>query len=343
MAHRTVGFTYVLSNPAMPGMVKVGYTTALAEDRNKELNSTDVPLPYAVEFGALTSFPEEVKARSYKILDWHRVSKDRTFFQVAPHLAIEAVRDALLDAAGLEAWSSGKVHQVRDKDRIALTVREGDIFVVLAYPSLQAERAVPLDLWQAHSDGDLLELMATDAATDMPTDMETDMATDPAALESPDTEAEPDTSLYEDRDEALPNGVMNGRERLVPGDRLLWLRPSPDGQTCVRTAFEFNAYCQVVSRTWEPKVTMDGMPLLLAFPTAEEQPECVIKSTLDALALPRPRAWAPRDPDPEDGWVAEAGAEAPPEFWLTQLGKRRRSRAKSAAAHRVSPDQLPLW
>ena len=339
MARRIVGFTFVLSNPAMPGMVKVGYTTALAEDRNKELNSTDVPLPYAVEFGTLTSFPEEVKARAFKMLDWHRVSKDRTFFQVAPHLAIEAVRDALLDAAGLEAWSSGKVHQVRDGDRIALTVRDGDMFVVLAYPSPQAERAVPLDLWQAHSDGDLLELTAADmpaAALESPASPDS-----PASQAEADPEADP--ALYEDRDEALPNGVMNGRERLVPGDRLLWLRPSPDGQTCVRTAFEFSAYCQVVSRTWEPKVTQDGMPLLLAFPTADEQPECVIKSTLDALALPRPRAWAPRDPDPEDGWVAVAEAEAPPEFWLTQLGKRRRSRAKSAAAHRVSPDQLPLW
>jgi hypothetical protein len=321
MARRTVGFTYVLSNPAMPGMVKVGYTTAQAEGIDKELNSTTVPLPYAVAFGALTSFPVEVKARAHQMLDWHRVAKDREFFQVAPHLATEAVRDALLDAAGLEAWSSGKVHQLRDGDRIALTVREGDMFVVLAYPSLLAERAVPLDLWQAHSDGDVLELTAADAAG--PSD------------EAPPGEAPPG--------EAPPGGVVNGRERLVPGDRLLWLRPSPDGRACVRTAFEFSAGCQVVSRTWEPKVTADGMPLLLAFPTAEEQPECVIQSTLDALALPRPRAWAPRDPDPEDGWVAVVAQEAPPEYWLTQLGKRRRSRAKSAAAHRVSPDELPLW
>ena len=339
MARRTVGFTYVLSNPAMPGMVKVGYMTALAEERNREFNSTDVPLPYVVEFGALTSFPDQVTARAHQMLDWQRVAKDREFFQGAPHLAVEAVRDALLDAAGLEAWRSGKVHQVRDGDRLALTVREGDVFVVLAYPSLLAERAVPLDLWQAHSDGDLLELTAGDM---------TELSGGEAGQ-------------YEDRDEAQPLGVMNGRERLVPGDRLLWLRPSPDGRTCVRTAFELGAYCQVVSRTWEPKVTADGMPLLLAFPTADEQPECVIQSTRDALALPRPRAWAPRDPDPEDGWVtvatpeatqeaaqeavqeAEAAQEAAPEQWLTQLGKRRRSRAKSAAAHRVSPDQLPLW
>ena len=325
MARRTVGFTYVLSNPAMPGMVKVGYTTALAEGRDKELNSTDVPLPYAVEFGAMTSFPDKVTARAHQMLDWQRVAKDREFFQVAPHLAIEAVRDALLDAAGLEAWSAGKVHQVRDGDQLALTVREGDMFVVLAYPSLLAERAVPRDLWQAHSDGDLLELTAADMA------------------ELSGAEADP----YEDRDEAQPHGVMNGRERLVPGDRLLWLRPGPDGRSCVRTAFELGAYCQVVSRTWEPKVTADGMPLLLSFPTADEQPECVVQSTRDALALPRPRAWAPRDPDPEDGWMTvtapEAARELAPEQQLAQLGKRRRSRAKSAAAHRVPPDQLPLW
>jgi len=319
MARRAVGFSYVLSNPAMPGMVKVGYTTAQGEARDKELNSTAVPLPYTVEFGALTSFPREVTTRAHQMLDARRVAPDREFFQVAAHLAVEAVRDALLDAAGLETWRSGKVHLIRDGDRIALTVRAGDVFVVLAYPSLVAEAAVPLDLWQAHSDGDLLELTAA-AAT----------GTSGHAGEGAD------------RDEARPDGVVNGRERLVPGDRLLWLRPSPDGQACERTAFELSAYCQVVSRTWEPKATADGMPLLLAFPTADEQPHCVIESTRDALALPRPRAWAPRDPDPEDGWVAPA-EEAPPEYRLTQLGKRRRSRARSAAAHRVSPDQLPLW
>jgi len=62
MPHYSVGFTYVLSNPAMPGMVKVGYSTRLAEDRAKELYTTGVPLPYAVEFGAATSFPEDVEA-----------------------------------------------------------------------------------------------------------------------------------------------------------------------------------------------------------------------------------------------------------------------------------------
>lgn len=330
MESRTVGFTYVLSNPAMPGVAKVGYTAALAEAHAKELSSTAVPLPYAVEFEALTSFPEAARARAHQMLGSHRVAKDREFFWVTPDLAVEAVRDALLDVAGLEAWSSGKVHHVRDGDRIALSVRDGDMFVVLAYPSRAAESAVPLDLWQAHSDGDLLELTAGDTR-------------DAAGRSGGDAGAEVDQGSHLGRAEVRPNGVTNGRERLVPGDRLLWVRPAADGRTCQRTAFEFSGFCQVVSRTWTPKFTADGMPLILEYPAASEQPESVIQSTMDALALPRPRAWAPRDPDPEDGWVAVPAQEAPPEYWLTQLGKRRRSRTRSAAANRVPADQLPLW
>lgn len=62
MPKYTVGFTYVLSNAAMPGMVKVGWTGDLGEDRAKKLRTTGVPLPFTVEFVAETSFPEQVEA-----------------------------------------------------------------------------------------------------------------------------------------------------------------------------------------------------------------------------------------------------------------------------------------
>lgn len=330
MASRAVGFTYVLSNPAMPGMVKVGYTTALAEDHVKELYSTAVPLPYVVEFDALTSYPDEVKARAHKMLDWHRVAKDRDFFRVAPNLAIEAVRDALLDEAGLAAWNSGKVHQVRDGDRVALTAARGDKFVVLAYPSREAERAEPVDLWEACADGDLLELMAGDAGY-------------VSGLGDYDARAELDPVPYADHGAARPNGEVTGRERLVPGDRLLWLRHLTEGSVCMRAAFEFGAFCQVVRRTWEPGAAADGSPPRLDYLAGDEQPECVVQATKDALALPRPKAWAPRDPDPEDDWIAAVVGPPRSESRLAQLGKRRRSREKNAAANHAPPGQLPLF
>lgn len=98
MPKHTVGFTYVLSNLAMPGMVKVGWTDALAEDRAKKLRTTGVPLPFTVEFGAETSFPKQAETAAHAMLAEHQVSVDREFFRVPPHSAIEAVRDGLPNA-----------------------------------------------------------------------------------------------------------------------------------------------------------------------------------------------------------------------------------------------------
>lgn len=55
------------------------------------------------------------------------------------------------------------------------------------------------------------------------------------------------------RDAIAPNGHINGRERLVPGDRLVWLPTEERAQWQSSVIFEAKAYCQVVSRTWSPK------------------------------------------------------------------------------------------
>jgi len=270
MESRAVGFTYVLSNPAMPGIVKVNYTNTLTEDHIAKLYSPDVPLPYIVEFEALTSFPKKVKERAHAMLDWQRVAPGRDFFRSAPHLAVEAVRDALLEQAGLDVWRTGKVHQVRDGEQVAVSAAAGDVFVVLAYPSRDAERAEPVDLWRAHADGDLLELMAGDAAY-------------VAGLGDYGGRADLALTLGQDPGAARPNGDVTGRERLAPGDRLLWVRPAPDGQPGLRTAFEFTGYCHAVRRTWEPGAA-DGRPLSVPYPVVAEQPECVVQAITDALA-----------------------------------------------------------
>ncbi len=308
----TIGFAYILSNRAIPGMVKIGWTSQLGEDRAKKLYATGVPLPFDVEFGAATSFPEEVEAEAHAMLAPLRVSGEREFFRVRPLDAIDAVRDALLNVASIDAWRSEKPPELKRGDRIAITTQAGDLFVVLAYPHLLAKRAEPLDLWQAHSDGDLVELMGTANSGHV------------AGFSDGDTGGEMDPVPYLDRGHTMPNGSINGRERLVPGDRLLWFRPMAEGQSCKVVMFEILDYCQVISRTWDLKFSPDGYPLLLNYPASDEQPECVIRTTLAALRLARPRTWAPRNPDPGDGWAAAATDPPPPEYWLTQLAKRRR-------------------
>ena len=341
--NRKVGFAYVLSNLAMPGMVKVGFSTEFtAEDRAKQLytNTTGVPLPFVVEFTAETSFPKAAEAAAHKTLDHWRVSPDREFFRVQPWRAAEEIRFALLDECGLDTWSYETPHFIRRGDRVALTLQAGDTFVILACSSpsrLVTGQAEPIDLWQAHSDGDLLELMGVRESAHV------------AGLSDGDDGAEIDPVPFLDLSQTMPNGVMNGRERLVPGDRLLWLRPPPDGiGYCKLAIFEMLDYCQVVSRTWDPKLTADGWPLLLEYPTVDEQPECVIRTTLAVMRQREwPRNWTERNPDHGD-WAKAIRKQTSPEFWLTQLAKVRRSATKRAItnrspAKRSSLEQLPLW
>lgn len=59
-----IGFVYVLFNDSMPGMVKVGLTTRLPEDRSHELSNTSVPTPFKVVFRVATSQPREVEKKT---------------------------------------------------------------------------------------------------------------------------------------------------------------------------------------------------------------------------------------------------------------------------------------
>ena len=44
------GYIYVLSNPSMPGVLKIGKTTRDVTARAMELQSTGLPTPFEIEF-----------------------------------------------------------------------------------------------------------------------------------------------------------------------------------------------------------------------------------------------------------------------------------------------------
>src|SRR5579884_197675 len=84
----SLGFVYILTNDIMPGLVKIGLTTALPEDRAKELFNTGVPNPFNVAFRAITSWPKAVERRTHQLLKRHRVNPKREFFRVSVDEAI---------------------------------------------------------------------------------------------------------------------------------------------------------------------------------------------------------------------------------------------------------------
>lgn len=76
---------YVLTNPAMPGMTKIGMTSgADVEDRMKQLYSTGVPVPFECEYACRVKDAARVERAIQAAFRDSRVNPNREFFKIAP-------------------------------------------------------------------------------------------------------------------------------------------------------------------------------------------------------------------------------------------------------------------
>ena len=91
------GFVYVLINPAMPGLVKVGFSRASPEERARQLRTTGVPIDFVVAFSVRVSRPAEVERRIHGRLHAQRVAGDREFFRVSAECACRIAREECVD------------------------------------------------------------------------------------------------------------------------------------------------------------------------------------------------------------------------------------------------------
>lgn len=94
-AHVINGYVYILSNPSMPSLLKIGFTERDVEERVEELNSTGVPVPFEIEaiFGSPNAYEDEQAI--HNILDHHRLANNREFFSIEIKEAVQCVIDYL--------------------------------------------------------------------------------------------------------------------------------------------------------------------------------------------------------------------------------------------------------
>lgn len=89
------GHVYVLTNPAMPGVVKIGRTGRDVMKRLAELNSaTGVPVPFRVAGAVRAADPAAVESAIHFQLRDCRVSRRREFFRCSPEQALAVAREA---------------------------------------------------------------------------------------------------------------------------------------------------------------------------------------------------------------------------------------------------------
>lgn len=87
------GWVYVMTNLAMPGLVKVGFSTKDPQLRAKELDGTGLPHPFIVAYDALLEEPRQVEMGVHRELAQHREAKE--FFKVSVEVAVHAVKRVL--------------------------------------------------------------------------------------------------------------------------------------------------------------------------------------------------------------------------------------------------------
>ena len=98
LANVGTGIVYILSNPAMPDYVKIGFTADLPERMRSLDQSTSVPLPFECVSAAKVENPRRWEQTIHEVFSESRVNRRREFF--AADVAAKAA--LILQTAKLE-------------------------------------------------------------------------------------------------------------------------------------------------------------------------------------------------------------------------------------------------
>ncbi|MBN2126248.1 MAG: tetratricopeptide repeat protein [Deltaproteobacteria bacterium] len=101
------GFIFILSNPSLKGLLKIGYTPKPIEEMLSELNAaTDLPTPFFLERSFQLSDAEGITRKLHAALEAHRISRDKDFFHMQLQEVEQALRECCLKIGVVYALSN---------------------------------------------------------------------------------------------------------------------------------------------------------------------------------------------------------------------------------------------
>ncbi len=93
MTDKSNQIVYVLTNPAMPGIVKIGKTTQLeVGERMKQLYSTGVPVPFDCAFACKVKDASAVEKTLHFAFGMTRINPNREFFKLEPERVVAVLQ-----------------------------------------------------------------------------------------------------------------------------------------------------------------------------------------------------------------------------------------------------------
>ena len=125
MINKDSGYVYILTNPSFrEDWVKIGKSSRPVDVRSKELDNTAVPLPFDIDATLKTSKFDKVEKQIHKQIDRLsdlRIRQNREFFNIAPSVALDIMRDIadLLEDAELAVYVDGKpvISKSKEEDK----------------------------------------------------------------------------------------------------------------------------------------------------------------------------------------------------------------------------------
>lgn len=153
------GIVYVLTNPAMPGLVKIGMTTRDNMDaRMRELYGTGVPVPFECQYACKVKSSDcaKIEKALHTAFAPNRINANREFFQIKPEQAMailelfnrEDVTREVTEEIDNDLTSDDKSasEKIRSSRRPPLNffdmgMKKGDVLVYVKNPSVTVEIA----------------------------------------------------------------------------------------------------------------------------------------------------------------------------------------------------------
>lgn len=133
------GFVYILTNPSMPGIVKIGKTTRSVDQRALELYQTGVPTPFEVVSYVESPDCCELERQAHLEFRNSRVSESREFFSVSWERVHDSLQRLLLEQVRelVEIYTPDQTLVSSD-----LYVDEGDICALAHNMNAEAKEVV---------------------------------------------------------------------------------------------------------------------------------------------------------------------------------------------------------
>jgi hypothetical protein len=154
-----LSLVYVLSNPAMPGLVKIGITgqDAGAAKRIGQLYTTGVPVPFDLEYACRVPNAVEVERALHIAFAPHRINPRREFFQIEPGQAIAILKLLHVEDATIELSN-----QASELD--AQSVEAGEQLKRARRPRMDfLEMGIPIGSTLLSSDDGMTSVVVVDA------------------------------------------------------------------------------------------------------------------------------------------------------------------------------------